>query len=79
MMYIPTTILYLTKETDTNLGTTTTSQPLTTTEGDYGGCYDDEFQCVSSSICIPNDSVCDTIADCDDNSDEENCQSNDYN
>lgn len=36
-------------------------------------CHPDEFTCNRSKKCVPKHSVCDTIMDCEDASDELNC------
>ena len=46
----------------------------TTEDYSYDDCTEDEFQCVTSGICIPKVSKCDQTTDCDDNSDEIGCQ-----
>ena len=55
---------------------TTTTESLTTSivDYDYGSCEADEYQCPDdASICIPQTSLCDGVADCTDNSDEDSC------
>ena len=36
-------------------------------------CAEDEFTCANNGDCIPNSWKCDSIDDCDDQSDEEGC------
>ncbi|XP_045114753.1 sortilin-related receptor-like isoform X2 [Portunus trituberculatus] len=72
----PPTITPLTTTPSTTTPSTTptsTTETSTTPSSTFLSCQPDEFQCSSEEMCIPQDMLCDGIADCFDSSDEEDC------
>ncbi|CAC5407501.1 unnamed protein product [Mytilus coruscus] len=60
---------------------TTTPAPTTTTEPattSFQGCEPNQFKCISTDRCLPLAFRCDGINDCDDESDERNCDCNEF-
>ncbi|XP_063889448.1 low-density lipoprotein receptor-related protein 2-like [Scylla paramamosain] len=50
-----------------------TTEPSTTSSSTFMGCQPEEFQCATEERCVPQDVLCDGVANCPDQSDEDDC------